>query len=656
MSIDKRRDLQRTAETIAHIPDDARDLARRLGLNPVPVNYWLVDHDEMNQLIAYDGFQTRYPHWRWGMKYERQRQQDRHGLGRAFEIVINDDPAHAYLQESNSTADQKSVITHVEAHADFFANNRWYGLFRDEIDAAATLENHARRIQSYVDNPEIGRETVERWIDTILPLVDTIDQHRAFRGALPHEDDSDSDTERSPIDGLGLSDAVEGAVFDEEWLESYNDDPAEQPVRDVLGFLLRNGMRYDEEKDEAVEMEEWRRDVLDVLRTEAYYFAPQQMTKVTNEGWASFWQSIMMVNEAFADPDEFVEYADHQSKVLGSPGLNPYKLGLELWKHVENVANRREVATQLLCVEGIEPTTFHDVIDFDDVRDRLKPTPPLDSITEETLPDLATLGDRVDHGALDRARDGEIDITTHPWKVLTYRGLAERHFSLTRPVNRGYLESIRVDELEEIARYHTDEDAYQSIDDALAAVEYTVGWNRMREVRESHNDVTFLDEFLTPEFVRDREYFTYEYSHAKDDFRVASRDPEDVKKKLLLQFTNFGKPTIVVGDDNYRNRGELLLRHEYNGIILDLTQAKQVLERVFALWGRPVNVKTIVKDVDERERENARRRGREPTIEEQGRLLRYDGETIETDELNDEEVADIAAGSVDYRTKPDEWL
>ena len=110
---DDRVESKRAAESLDESAAEARALAERLGLEPYPVRYWVVDHDEMNELIAYGGFQRRYPHWRWGMNYERQRKTDRHGLGKAFEIVNNDDPSHAFLQESNSLADQKAVITNV---------------------------------------------------------------------------------------------------------------------------------------------------------------------------------------------------------------------------------------------------------------------------------------------------------------------------------------------------------------------------------------------------------------------------------------------------------------------------------------------------------------------------------------------------------------
>jgi len=661
MSIDPtRRDRKRIAEELRDPARDARELAGKLGLDPVDVSYWIVTHEEMNELIAYDGFQTRYPHWRWGMKYDRQEKQSRHGLGKAFEIVINDEPAHAYLQESNSRADQKAVITHVEAHADFFANNRWYGLFRENVDAAAALENHARRIGEYIEDPEIGREAVEEWIDHVLTIEDTIDQHGTFEAATPDgdgRDGTDAD-DTSPVANLDLSEEVEREMFDEEWMAEYREDEGEpEPSTDVLAFLRRHGMAYDEEEGRAVEMAEWQRDVLDMLRAEAYYFAPQKMTKVLNEGHAAYWESIMMGEEAFAGADEFLEYADHQSTVLGSGGLNPYKLGKELWEHVENTTNRREVIETLLAVEGITPANLHDRVDFDRVEERLAPTPPLDAITEETLPDLRNLDPaKVDGEALQRALEGEIDVSGHPWKVLTYEGLAERHFSLTKRRNRGFLARIGNDELEEIGRYLFDDARYESMDEALANVDYAAGWDRMREIRESHNDVTFIDRYLTPEFVREREYFTYEHSHAAGEFRVASTDPEDVKQKLLLQFTNFGKPTVVAADANYRNRNELLLAHQYNGIMLDVDQARRVLERVFELWGRPVNLKTIVRELDEREREVARRRGEEPDLEEAGLLIRYDGEGFETEDLARDDVADIAAGDVDYRTKPEEWL
>jgi stage V sporulation protein R len=342
--------------------------------------------------------------------------------------------------------------------------------------------------------------------------------------------------------------------------------------------------------------------------------------------------------------------------VLGSPGLNPYKLGLELWEYVENLTNRREVVDRLLRVEGVTWRNFHDVVDFEEVQSLLAADPEIASITPDTLADLDPSDPRVDAEALERARAGDVDVTRYPWKVLTTEGLAERHFSLCKPQNRGFVQRIRRSELERLARYMFDDEQYESVAAALDDVEYGAGWRRMRELRESHNDVTFIDAFLSAEFVETNDYFTYEFSEATGDFRAASTDPDDVKKKLLLQFTNFGKPTIAVYDGNFDNRNELLLGHQYNGIDLDLEQAKRVLERTYELWGRPVNLMTIVTEYDDHELEVARRRNREPTPTEVGTRIRYDGDHFETHDLDPDLEARIVADDIDYDTKPDDWL
>jgi len=690
---DDRVEAKREADALDEPAREARELAERLGLEPYPVRYWVVDHDEMNELIAYGGFQRRYPHWRWGMNYERQAKLDRHGLGKAFEIVNNDDPSHAFLQESNTPADQKAVITHVEAHADFFANNRWFGLYADRGEggpnAAARLERNADRIAAIADRPDVDRDEVERLIDAVSALGDTIDQHSPVDAARSVEQPGVAEDVNDPDDDaiaaiedriaeLDLSEEVRRDVFDDEWLAEHGAGvEPEEPRPDVLAFLRDHGKRYDPDSGKAVDREPWETTVIDALREEAYYFAGQKQTKVLNEGWATYWESVMMGGEGFAGPDEFLTYADHMSRVLGSPGLNPYKLGFELWTHVELRAARRDVIDKLLRVEGVTPENFHSRVDLDRVADALEPHPAIAGAGPATLDELADLAadddPRVDAEAVDRALsardeeqvagdDGETapeagpNIERYPWKLLTREGLAERHYVLSRPEHRSALRNVSRETLAERARYMFDADRYASVDQALADVDRTAGWDRMLEIRESHNDVTFIDAFLTDEFVREGNYFTYEYSRATEQYRVASVDADDVRKKLLLRFTNFGKPTIVVLDGNFRNRGELLLGHRYNGVALDEASAKATLERVFELWGRPVNLATIRVEYSDEAIRRAKRRGTEPEGEEIGVRLQYDGGEVTEHDLDPEIRGRLAADEVDYDTKPDDWL
>src|SRR6056297_1733048 len=497
---DERLDARRIAAELDTPVSEAAALARKLGLDPYPVNYWIVDHDEMNELIAYSGFQDRYPHWRWGMAYDRQQKKDQFGMGKAFEIVNNDNPSHAFLQESNTMADQKAVITHVEAHADFFANNSWFGLYSDrgtagsDPDAAAMLERHGEAIEGYIEDPEIDRTEVERLIDAMLCIEDTIDQHRPLAAADTDSDDPDHDDISHRLDQLGLSEDVRQQVFDDEWLEdrAEADEAAgiDDPRLDVIAFLRDHGKRFDPEAGKAVDREEWETDVIERLREESYYFAAQKMTKIMNEGWSAYWESLMMGDERFAGTDEFITYADHQARVLGSPGLNPYKLGKELWEYVENTTNRREVADKLLRVEGITWRNFDDAVDFEQVAQLLHADSAIAGVSAEYLDDLAAIAEagdpRVDADAVDRAiatRDGEldpeatesVDADRYPWKLLSYEGLAERHFSLGKRQNRGFLKRIDRAELEPLARYMFDDEKYQTVEKALTDVDYTAG-------------------------------------------------------------------------------------------------------------------------------------------------------------------------------------
>lgn len=665
-----KRRKQDEADTLTDVAADARELATRLGLWPAPVKYWMVDHDEMNELIAYDGFQDRYPHWRWGMAYDRQQKQSQFLGGKAFEIVNNDRPANAFLQVSNNREDQKAVITHVEAHADFFANNEWFQMFEDgDISAAALLSRHADVIAEYMEDADIGRSEVERFIDSVLSIEDTIDQHRVFTRSMGDDDDETTELDiDAQIAALGLDDAVERQVFNESWKEQFDvTSDGVDAERDVLAFLLDHGMVYDEDSDKAVEMEDWQRDVLQMLRAEAYYFAPQKMTKIMNEGWASYWESIMMARETVADPDEFITYADHMSKVLGGGGgsFNPYQLGLQLWKYVENRANRREVINKLLRVEGVAWHNFHSVVDMDAVYDALQPDDIVVDIANDTVPRLldACPDERLDADNIQRAADGTIDLDENPWKALSYTGLAERHYSLVRLENRGLLERITEAQLEEEARYILDDELYESVAAAIADVDYTAGWEQMRDVRATHNDATFIDAFLTEEFVEEHNYFAYEYSHETEEYHVSSTDVADIKRQLLLQLTNFGKPSIVACDDNFNNRGELLLAHEYNGVMLDMDQAEETIKRVYELYGRPVNLVTVCKNY-EPDNSVIRRRAflaasepqNEPVAEEIPRLLRYDGDEIEYSEPS-ERLADMVYNdNINYDTRPDSWL
>src|SRR6201991_1293457 len=98
-------------------------IAAAEGLYFFPTVFEILTYDQMNEIAAYGGFPNRYPHWRFGMEYERLSKSYEYGLSKIYEMVINNNPSYAYLLEGNSLTDQKLVMCHVFGHVDFFKHN-----------------------------------------------------------------------------------------------------------------------------------------------------------------------------------------------------------------------------------------------------------------------------------------------------------------------------------------------------------------------------------------------------------------------------------------------------------------------------------------------------------------------------------------------------
>jgi len=491
---------------LAALRDETRDLAKSYGLDCYEVIFELVDHDELNMIASFGGFPTRYPHWRFGMEYEHLTKSYAYGLSKIYELVINNDPCYAYLMRSNALTEQKLVMAHVYGHCDFFKNNAWFQhTSRKMMDV---LANHGARIRRYMDR--YGQERVENFIDVVHSLDNLIDPYSPYidRGtderhdATPEAEDARQD-ERI-VRKIAAKDYMDRYINPPEFLrrerermeakEKQSKQFPARPARDVLKFLL-----------EHAPLATWEQDVLAMLREEAYYFAPQGMTKIMNEGWAVFWHSKLMTRH-LCDASEIVQYCDTHSGTLATrPGqINPYKIGVELFRHIE---------------------------------------------------------ERWDHGRF----GAEYQACDDP----------ERRRKWHRPTNQGR--------------------------------------EKVFEVRRIYNDVTFIDEFVTPEFAEDQKMFVYGQDPQTGQLVIVDRDYRKVKEQLLAALTNFGNPIIKVVDGNYKNRGELYLVHEWVGGDLQIEMAQLTLQGLCRLWQRPVHIETIESG--------------------KGRLLSYDGKTASSSEV-----------------------
>src|SRR5438067_803066 len=296
--------LKRFPAYLRDMQEEIEGYARGFGLDFFPILYEVLDYKTMNEVAAYGGFPTRYPHWRFGMDYEQLSKSYEWGLSKIYEMVINTSPAYAYLLEGNSTTDQKIVMAHVSAHVDFFKNNYFFSKTnRKMIDGMA---NHAARVRRHM--ARWGQDVVEDFIDTCLSLENLIDPMspyivRARAPKPPGEDEPEEEVGR--IKSKGYMDSFINPPSYLEAQKKKKEEEAkrqkrrfpEHPQRDVVAFLI-----------EHAPLDHWQRDVLEIVRDEAYYFAPQAMTKVMNEGWACIgFDSVIFTERGLMTMGELVK-------------------------------------------------------------------------------------------------------------------------------------------------------------------------------------------------------------------------------------------------------------------------------------------------------------------------------------------------------------
>ncbi len=324
---------QSMKEKLRQLNKEIRQRVLDYGLDFFEVIFEVLSFEEMNMVAAYDGFPVRYPHWRFGMEYERLKRSYAYGLHRIYEMVINNDPCYAYLLDNNNLVDQKIVMAHVYAHSDFFKNNLWFAHTNRKM--LNEMANHGTRVRRHIDRQ--GEAEVERFLDVCLSVADLIDPHSPAEEYTVEEEEEDKPIavgrfkSKSYMDRyVNPPDYLEAERRRLEKEREQQKIPAE-PQRDILLFLLRHAP-----------LKSWQADILSIVREESYYFIPQRQTRIMNEGWATYWHSRTMTEGGILDPAEVIDYADHHSGTLGSrPGhVNPYKIGVELFRDIEERWNK----------------------------------------------------------------------------------------------------------------------------------------------------------------------------------------------------------------------------------------------------------------------------------------------------------------------------
>ena len=208
-------------------------------------------------------------------------------------------------------------------HADFFKNNAWFA--RPQDDRPDGQPRHAQASSA--------RPRPRRAPRRVPPSSTSSTRTRCSSGEEPRTPARrpGPDAERDDLRARPLPrQALHGPVHQPaREMGAAREDPPErgrgkfpaEPTRDVL---LPAPSRA---------LEAWQQDVLSIVRRGPT--SRQAMTKIMNEGWASYWHSKLMTRH-FATDAEIVQYADqHSVRPPAARRLQPLQDRHELFRDIE---------------------------------------------------------------------------------------------------------------------------------------------------------------------------------------------------------------------------------------------------------------------------------------------------------------------------------
>ncbi|MFB5673263.1 SpoVR family protein [Paenibacillus terreus] len=120
------------------------------------------------------------------------------------------------------------------------------------------------------------------------------------------------------------------------------------------------------------------------------------------------------------------------------------------------------------------------------------------------------------------------------------------------------------------------------------------GREKIFEVREFDSDTSFIRNYMTKQLVEDLDLYVFE--KRGPDWKITDKSWENIRDQLVFSRINGGVPYLVVQDGDYMRTGELVLKHRYEGVELDLKYLERTLPYLHTLWGRTVHLETIVED------------------------------------------------------------
>ena len=313
--------------------------ARHFGLDTYPIQYEVITAAQMIDLCSTVGMPVHYPHWSFGKHLLSQEHGYKKGMsGLAYEIVINTSPSLVYLMETNTLALQVLVMAHAAyGHNAFFKNNY---LFRQFTQSDGILDYLTFARNFIVDCEErYGWRDVERILDCCHALAPYgVDRYKK-PARLSASRERARLAERMRFAEKHYRPDVaylyENAAVDKSEVEAFD------PQENLLYFIEKS----------APKLAPWQRELVRIVRKVAQYFYPQRLTKVANEGAATFWHYTLLhelYDHGQVDDGFMLEWLSNHSDVVAQPafdaphfrGINPYTLGFAIYRDIRRMCEQ----------------------------------------------------------------------------------------------------------------------------------------------------------------------------------------------------------------------------------------------------------------------------------------------------------------------------
>ncbi|MFN3701750.1 MAG: SpoVR family protein [Alphaproteobacteria bacterium] len=243
-------------------------------LDVYPNEIQIIRSDQMLDAYTTNGVPGSYSHWSFGksrLREERNYDQTKH---LAYEIVINSNACVSYCMDTNSPLLQLIVIAHAAyGHNAVFKNNA----FLKEVGADTIIPENSRMREFIFECEEkYGWKEVSDFLDFChaMKYVDVTDQ--------PKRDPKTK--EQILAEQRALKIAQEFAPKPRDQFNDNANDNKKKMLHPQAGE--KNILLY--MADNAPHLPQWKRDIMRHVSRVSQYFRPQMMTKVLNEGMATF--------------------------------------------------------------------------------------------------------------------------------------------------------------------------------------------------------------------------------------------------------------------------------------------------------------------------------------------------------------------------------